>query len=551
MKLRYYQQECIDAFLRDAKDHPNANLLAALPTGTGKSVIIAGVCKAIADKGGRVLVLHRSKELVYQNHVRYTEVDPNGLQRSGVYSAGIGIRQTGEQVTFAGVQSVFKRAEEFGHIDLVLVDEAHQIPFNENSQYQTLIRGLRQINERCRFFGLTATPFRTNGVIHGDKRSLFDRMSYVAPLSRMFDDGFLTKPETLPTVSVDLSGVSTTAGDFNQKEAQSKFLAYWSINGKTKEIIATANENNRKSVAVFCSGVAHAELVHQELIAMGERSAVVTGDTLPILRATHLEQFKSRNIRWIVNVDCLTTGWDAPVVDCIVVARGTQSAGLFAQIVGRGTRLYPGKTECHIVDFGGNIDRFGPIDSETYGEGFIKPPSDGTGEAPKRVCPSCFEIFAAGKKVCPNCGIDLPEKEKVMVSTKAAITVKTVVRTVVHESFKEWTPKDEGRLPTLRVQYKLKVGDDEPIAGGSKRWASEWLCINHKGYAREKFESWWKDRSHTHPPETIGEAMAIIQAGGLAKTLEVHIRPDGKYDRIVKHIVGQKPDDSEIEELPF
>ncbi|MCP4170612.1 MAG: DEAD/DEAH box helicase family protein, partial [Fuerstiella sp.] len=170
-----------DAFLKDARTYPSQNLLAALPTGTGKSVIIAGVCKAIADKGGRVLVLHRSKELVGQNHLRYTQVDPEGLQRSGVYSAGIGIRQTGEQVTFAGVQSVFKRAEEFGHIDLVVVDEAHQIPFAENSQYQTLIRGLRQINEKCRFFGLTATPFRTNGVIHGDQRSLFDRMSYVAP----------------------------------------------------------------------------------------------------------------------------------------------------------------------------------------------------------------------------------------------------------------------------------------------------------------------------------------------------------------------------------
>lgn len=550
MKLRWYQQECIDAFIADAKRYPDQNLLAALPTGTGKSVIIAGVCKAVADKGGRVLVLHRSKELVAQNSERFCEVDPNGLLRVGIYSAGVGIKQTGEQVTFAGVQSICKRISEMGHIDLVMVDEAHQVPFEEESQYQTIIRGVREINPSARFFGLTATPFRTNGVIHGSKRSLFDRMSYVAPLSRMFDEGFLTRPETLPTDSVDLSKVKVTAGDFNQKEQQSTFLSYWSQNQKTAEIVQTANRHDRKSIAVFCSGVAHAELVNQELMAMGEESCIVTGETLPIMRSTFLEQFKSRKKRWIVNVDCLTTGWDAPCVDCIVMARGTQSPGLFAQIVGRGTRLYPSKSECHVIDFGGNIERFGPIDSETYGEGFIKDPTDGTGEPPKRVCPKCYEVFAAGKKVCPKCGLLLPEREKVMQATDKSITVKTERRVVIHEAFKEWKPKDENKLPTLRVQYKLKSDDDAAI-GAQRRWASEWLCVYHKGYARTKFEHWWAARSDTHPPETIEEAMAIISAGGLAKTLEVEIRPDGKYDRIVRHVVGPKPLMEDTDDLPF
>ena len=551
MKLRYYQQECIDALLSDAKKYPDQNLLGALPTGTGKSVIIAGVCQKVADKGGRVLVLHRSKELVYQNNERYCQVDPKGLKRCGVYSAGIGIRQTDEQVTFAGVQSVYKRAAEFGKIDLVFCDEAHQIPFEENSQYQQLIRGVREINPDCRFMGLTATPFRTNGVIHGTKRSLFHRMSYVAPLSRMFEDGYLTKPVTLPTKSVDLSGVKVTAGEFNLAEQQSRFLSYWAKEQKTKEILQTANEKNRKSIAVFCSGVAHAELVHHELQALGESSAVITGETLPIIRATQLDRFQSRNLRWIINVDCLTTGWDAPCCDAIVAARGTQSAGLFAQIVGRGTRLYPGKEQCYVIDYGGNIERFGPIDSETYGEGFIKDPTDGTGEPPKRVCPKCYAIFAAGKRVCPECGLQLPEREKVMISTKAEITVKTQRRTVVHESFKEWVPKDENKLPTLRVQYKLSVDDDSKLVGGQKRWASEWLCVNHKGYAREKFEAWWNARSTTSPPETIAECIAIVSAGGLAKTLQIDVRPDGKFDKIVKHYVAEKPRKEDIEELPF
>ena len=522
MKLRWYQQECIDAFIKDAREYPNKNLLGALPTGTGKSVIIAGICQKVADRGGRVIVLHRSKELIVQNQVRYCEVDPEGLSRSGVYSAGVGIKQTGDQ-----------------------------IPFNDESQYQTFIRGVREINPEAKFMGVTATPFRTNGVIHGSKKSLFDRMSYSAPLSRMFDDGFLTKPVTLPTKSVDLSGVKVTAGEFNKGEQQSKFLSYWATEQKTKEIVQTANEKDRKSIVVFCSGVAHAELVHHELQALGEQSAVITGETLPIIRETQLSRFNNRSLRWIVNVDCLTTGWDAPCCDCIVVARGTQSAGLFAQIIGRGTRLYDGKTECHVIDFGGNIERFGPIDSETYGEGFIKDPSEGTGEPPKRVCPKCYAIFPAGMRVCPECGIRLPEKEKIMVAAKEAITVKTSRRTVIHEAYKIWKPKDENKLPTLNVQYKLKVDDENRIVGGQKRWASEWLCVEHKGYARDKFCQWWATRSNTAAPESLVEALELIKAGALAKTLEIDVRPDGKFDRIVKHYVGPKPLLEDMEELPF
>ena len=552
MKLRPYQQKAVDSILRDSKDHPSDNLLVALPTGTGKSLVIARLCQEIADRGGRVLVLHRSKELVYQNHLRFTQVDPKGLQRGGIYSAGIGIRQTDEQVTFAGVQSVYKRGEEFGWIDAVIVDEAHQIPQSESSQYQQLIRSVRQTNPKARFFGLTATPYRmSGGVIFGSKGMLFDRLSYSAPLSEMFDEGYLTKPTTLPTVPVDMTGVRKTAGDFNQSEMQSRFLG----RSITAEILATANETNRKSIAVFASGVAHATLIHHELQALGEESVLVTGETLPLLRAAATDLFMNRKKRWIVNVDCLTTGWDAPCTDCIVVARATESAGLFMQIVGRGTRLYEGKEECHVIDFGSNIERFGPIDAEDYGKDHIKDPTSEEGEAPKKICPKCFEVVHASLMTCPSCQYSFPPREKVLISTKAEITVKTTNHTILHEDFKLWKGKvieHEGgkktkKPDTLLVQYKLQVDEDAEI-GKRKRWAREWLCVEHKGYAREKFEKWWKDRSHSHPPETIDEALVLIDGGALAKTLEISLRPDGKFERITKHEVAEKPEWSGMDE---
>ena len=560
MKLRPYQQEAVDAILADASKYKKDNLLVAMPTGCGKSLVIAGICKEIADRGGRVLVLHRTKELVGQNNERFCQFDPQGIHRSGVYSAGIGIRQTGEQVTFAGVQSVYKRAAEFGKIDAIVVDEAHQVGRNENSQYQTLIRGLREINPKCRFFGLTATPYRMDGVLHGGIDCLFDRVSYSAPLADMFDQGYLTPPETLPVEAVDMTGVRKTAGDFNQSEMQSRFLG----RSITREIYETCNKHGHKSIIVYASGVAHAELIHHELQALGEDSNVITGETLPLIRATTIDLFKNGKRRWLVNVDCLTTGFDASNIDCVVVARATESAGLFMQIVGRGTRLHAGKEKFHVIDYGGNIDRFGAIDCEDYGKDFIKDPTSGEGEAPKKVCPKCFEIVHASALTCNKCEYIFPKREKVLISTKAEIRVKATMHTVVHEDMKRWKGKELEELgpdnkpmrkpDTMIVQYKLKANDTDDITS-KKRWAREWVCIEHKkgSYARQKAEQWWKERSNTHCPDTIDEALALISAGALAKTLTLEIRPQGKFDRITKSVVADKPDCGtlDLEELPF
>lgn len=558
MKPRPYQVEAVDAVFADARKYPQDNLQIAMPTGTGKSVVIAEIAKRVADKGGRVLVLARSRELLVQNNSRFTQIDPKGLKRAGVYSAGLGLRQTEEQVTFAGVQSVYKRAAEFGHIDAIVVDESHQISSDKDSQYQQLIRGLREINSGCRFIGLTATPYRLDGGInYGGKNTLFDRLSYNTPLSLMFDEGYLTKPITLPTSQVDLTGVRKTAGEYNKGEMQSAMLDYWVKGNKTLEILQAANEKDCKSVVVYCSGIAHAELVHHELLQLGETSVCVTGETLPIIRATSLDLFANRKKRWIINVDVLTTGWDAPNVDCVVMARATASAGLFLQIVGRGTRLYPKKDQFYVIDMGQNIERHGAIDSDTYGYDTIKDPQTGEGEVPKKVCPKCFEIVHAAAKVCPKCGLDFPERVKDLSSSSQSITVKTTKHRVITEAYKVWAGKEiekDGKKTkkpnTLLVQYKLAV-DEEAEIGQKKRWAREWVCFDHKGYAKEKADKWWNQRSNTQPPSSVEEALILIDAGALAQTIELSIRPDGKFERITNYVVGDKPEQGEMEELPF
>lgn len=541
MKLRNYQQESVDKFFSDAKKHPRDAQLLALPTGAGKSLIIAEICRRAANGGMRVLVLHRTKELVSQNHDRYVEVDPSGEERAGIYSAGIGLKHTDKMVTFAGVQSACSDATVFGKIRLVIVDEAHQIPRAESSQYQKVLADLRSLGE-VKLLGLTASPYRLDGgVIFGGKDTQFDRVSHSVPLSDLFDNGYLTKPVTVDVDKVDLSGVRTTAGDYNQADMQTKFLG----RSLTPEIVATADHHKMKSVLVFASGVAHAELIKEELRAAGQEVRCVTGETLPILRETFLSQFDSGTVRFLVNVDVLTTGFDCPRVDGIVLARGTQSPGLFYQMVGRGFRLFPNKPACYVLDYGGNIDLHGPVDSETFGIDTIKPPSSGDGEAPKRICPRCFEVQHASLAKCVNCGLEFPRKEKSFLATKKSITIQTTDHDVEFVDYKRWNGK-EGKTDTMLVQYKLK--DNGASLDARKRWAREWVCIEHSGYARGKAESWWRDRSDYVCPETIEEALEIARVGGIQMPLSITIKPDGKFDRIVAYALnGPKPEVKDID----
>lgn len=547
MQLRGYQQDAVDSFFADAQKHPRDAQLIAMPTGTGKSLVIAEVCRRAADAGLRILVLHRSKELVAQNRERYTQVDPQGEARAGCYAASMGIRDTEDQVIFASVQSIFKRGSEFGVRQLVICDESHQIPQESESQYQTLLKELRRTFPASKLLGLTATPYRMKGgVIHGGKGAMFDRLSYNAPLGEMFDSGYLTRPITLDVATVDLSGVKVVRGDYEKAAMQNAFLGR-SITG---EIVAASNAQALKSVLVFTSGVSHAELIKEELGQLGERVEVITGMTLPLVRSEILHQFSVGRVRFLVNVDVLTTGFDCSRIDGVVIARGTQSPGLFMQMVGRGTRLHEGKLACMVMDYGGNIALHGPVDSSTYGIDTIKDPTTGDGTPPQRVCPSCFEVQPAQNRKCQKCGLDFPIREKDLVTTSESITIVQTDHVVKETTYKRWKGKelDDGtkKQDTLVVQYKLIVNDDDDLTA-RKRYAREWLCVEHSGFSQKKFAQWWAKRSEYAVPETITEALKIIDSGGVAATMTLSLKKDGKYDRVTGTTCDHIPKSQELD----
>jgi DNA repair protein RadD len=217
------------------------------------------------------------------------------------------------------------------------------------------------------------------------------------------------------------------------------------------------------------------------------------------------------------------------------------SPGLYYQMVGRGFRLHSSKQNCLVLDFGGNVVRHGPVDA-IQGEG----KKAGNGEAPAKECPVCHSVIAAGYAVCPDCGHVFPAREKSKHANSASdagiltgqVTLKSYPVQEISYSIhvKRGSPPDAPR--TLRVDYQL----------GFNHWQSEWVCIEHSGFARQKAEAWWTKRTSEPIPNTVDEACELANANVLRAPAAITIKSIAgeNFDRIVDYQWSQ----CDLEQLP-
>jgi DNA repair protein RadD len=370
----------------------------------------------------------------------------------------------------------------------------------------------------------------------------------------LIDEGWLCNLTTTPAeASVNTSGLRLRAGEFIAGEAEQLFNSV--TLAACREIVAKAA--GRKSILVFASGVNHAEHVAETLGRMtGEPVGIVTGETFSMERQATLSRFRRGDLRWVVNIDVLTTGFDAPNIDCIAVLRATMSPGLFAQIVGRGFRTDPGKRDCLVLDFGGNIRRHGPIDSPAYGVQDKR--QKNAGEAPTKVCPACKEEVLIGVRECQECGfifpIDRTERHEGQAD-EAPILAEPEFFSVERISYNVHVKRKAAALgpPTLRVDYECQREGGGNI---SHEVISEWVCLEHDGFARKKAIRWWRERSIAPVPETIEIAVDLARRGALAAPATIVARKDGQWWRVLDARLDEKPeewaDDAEVyEEDPF
>lgn len=359
-QLRPYQQEAVTATIQHFRQTDEAAVIV-LPTGAGKSLVIAELGK-LANR--RVLVLAHVKELVEQNHQKY---ESYGFTAS-IFAAGLNRKESSEKVTFGSVQSVARNLAAFeSEYSLLVIDECHRVSLEENSEYQKIIHHLKTHNSALKVLGLTATPYRLDSgwayqrhlprkMVRTTEAAPFASCIFELPLHYMIKSGFLTPPRLLdaPIALYDFEQLRLSNGaqayygeeDLNRilqgaKRATARII---------RQVIDLAID--RSGVMIFAATVKHAKEILTYLPP--ESSAVILGNMRPKARDSVIQAFKNKQIKYLVNVSVLTTGFDAPHVDLIAILRPTDSVGLYQQIIGRGLRLSPGKTDCLILDYAGN-----------------------------------------------------------------------------------------------------------------------------------------------------------------------------------------------------
>ncbi|MFS1442261.1 MULTISPECIES: DEAD/DEAH box helicase [unclassified Vibrio] len=383
--LRPYQADSVKSVIHYFRKHQTPAVLV-LPTGAGKSLVIAELARLAK---GRVLVLAHVKELVEQNHEKY---EGYGLKGS-IFSAGLGRKETDQQVVFASVQSVVRNLDSFSNqFSLLVIDECHRVPDEKTSSYQKVITHLRENNSGIKVLGLTATPYRlgmgwlyqyhTRGQVRSEEPRFFRDCIFELPIRYLLDEGFLTPARMIdaPVLSYDFSQLKP-ASTGRYKEAELDMVIEQSKRA-TPQIVDQIIElaQDKLGIMVFAATVRHAQEI-LGLLPEGEASIVI-GDTPTLERDQIINDFKERKIKFLVNVSVLTTGFDAPHVDLIAILRPTESISLYQQIVGRGLRLSPGKKECLVLDYAGNsYDLYQPE------VGDPKPDSDS--EIITIPCPAC------------------------------------------------------------------------------------------------------------------------------------------------------------------
>lgn len=529
---RPYQRESIDALYAWFRANPTGNPLLVLPTGAGKAVILALLVQEALQQwpGTRVLMLTHVRELIAQNADKLLTVWPQAPL--GIHSAGLKQRATFEPVIFAGIQSVHKKAWHLGRFDLVVVDECHLISHKAVGTYRAFLAEATKINPALRVVGLTATPWRTasGSLCHGDE-ALFAAVAHEVRMLDLIRDGYLS-----PLVSkrmatqLDVSGVAIRQGEFVAKQLEAAVDREEVTRAALDETLDLGKD--RKKWLVFCAGVDHARHIAIALRERGINAGCVTGQTPLAERDALINDFKAGRLRALTNANVLTTGFDVPDTDLLVMLRPTQSPGLFVQMVGRGSRRAPSKVDCLVLDFAGNTLRHGPVDQVRAWIPSAKQP--GPQAAPTRTCPDCQTILPIAVRTCTECGyefpVDLTPKHAAHALTLPILSSDTaprIERHAVHAvEYQRW-PSKSGGPDTLRVTYR----------GPFMRIASEWVCLEHSGYARTKAVSWWAQRAPgTVVPRTIAEALE--RTGELREPSAVHVDTRKKYPEVTGYDFG-------------
>lgn len=490
---RWYQTESAEALANAISINRQVHPIAVLPTGSGKTFTICETInlKLTRSPESKVLVLSHVAEILMQNHAALSSFF-EGVE-IGLYSASCKSR-TINKITVAGIQSVHNKPELFEGFDLIIIDECHLVPIDAETMYRSF---LGKMDANC--VGLTATPYRMkHGYIYKGKGALFNCLAYdlstMDQYNRLVEEGFLSAmygKGTDQTLDAKDQGIKLKGGDFDLKEMSMAFDRESITRAAIKEVCRFGKD--RVLWLFFAIDIKHAENI-AEILREGGRRVACVHSKMDGNRADIISDIKAMKYDAVVNVDVLTTGFDAPRIDLIADLRPTQSASLHVQKLGRGARVHPKKRNCLVLDFAGNIERLGPINNVIVKEKGEK--GAGNGEPIMKKCPECGLLAHPSEKICIQCSHEFMFKEKIIgTASSAAAQVTELTRWLEVKSIVYSIHQKPGSPSSLRVQYKTGFTS-----------FSEWICFDHKGFAGHKAKNWvqWRWRSGAFP-ESVGE----------------------------------------------
>ena len=537
LDLRPYQREALCAMFDHWKaggDHG----LVVLPTGAGKSLVIADFCRGMIKIKPRLrigIVTH-VKELIEQN---YAEMVSQWRQApAGIYSASVGRRDRGAQILFMGIQSVHSKSELIGPFDIVLVDEAHLLPRNADTQYLRFFRDQYELNQDIRIYGLTATPYRLDSgrLDQGDDALFRGGVIYDINVGDLIEQKYLSGligPGAALDGQINTDGIKHTGGEFNAKALEAASIEGDNVQQAVAEIVRYGV--HRRGWILFGTGVAHCGLLVDEVRKHNFTCEMIAGETPKGERSAIIKAFKAQEIRALVGVNVLATGFNARHVDLVAMLRPTESTGLYVQMVGRGLRLSPetGKRDCLILDFSGNIRKHGPIDAIIEPE----PPKKRQPKEPKDeaelvepkslVCPKCQARSAIGSIICFACGTPFGQ---------ASIT---------HDGQAEDIAVLSSQIPGLPDQYGVlqwsfskhtKLGSPDSVK--VKYWyggdtVQEWVFPEHPRMSA-KSVAWWHRHGGLRPaPITAEEFLARRSEIAMPQTIRTKINEQTGFNEII------------------
>ena len=535
IKPRDYQIDAVNSIFNYWSANNNqGNPVVVMPVGSGKSLTMAHFVRTCEDKFGqhlsKILIVTHVKELIEQDY--QAVVDYWNGANIGIYSASLKAKCTQNKIICCGVQSIAKNYKELGKVNCIIIDECHLVPVKQETTYRRLIAGLKELNPKLKVVGFTGTPYRLDcGLI--TENGIFDdivfNMCTVEWFQWLIDNHYLCDAiPKRPDFQIDVKDVGIRGGEFIEKELQLACDKEEVTRLALTETIKLAQD--RKHWLVFCTGVEHANHVCDFLNAHDVPCTVISGDLDMTTRNERIEGFKSGKYRVCANVNVLSTGFNFPDIDCLVMLRPTQSVSLYIQACGRGIRYSPNKENCLVLDFAGNVARLCCINDPAKKKKKKQKVSGELGNAPVKVCPKCHTYVPASANVCPCCNYEFPK----VTQLTAHASLKEIIKRKTAEAEKVF---EVSKVSYAKINTKNGVQLLATYFSGVQKVGQDWINLeSQKSFSANIAKTWINYRNKTdYFPKNTQELLVMCLKGDFKEPKKIAVKVTNGYNRIVRY----------------